>query len=71
MRTRPETTAYVQKSLADTNAMRRPLCFRTDNGGGSTDRSFIELCDATGIRRKYTSPGKPQQNAVVARSGGP
>ena len=65
MRTKSETTAYVQTFVADTNTMERPLCFRTDNGGEFTDRSFNELCDAAGIRRMCTAPGKPQQNAVV------
>ena len=65
MRTKSETTAYIQTFLADTNAMGRPLCFRTDNGGEFTDRSFLDFCDAAGIRRECTASGKPQQNAVV------
>ena len=65
IRTKSETTAYVQTFLSDTDAMGRPLYFRTDNGGEFTDRSFIELCDAVGIRRECTTPGEPQQNAVV------
>ena len=39
--------------------------FRTDNGGEFTSRSYNDFCDSPRIRRDYTAPGKPQQNAVV------
>ena len=38
---------------------------RTDNGGEFISRGHLDYCDSTGIRREYTHPGKPQQNAVV------
>ena len=65
MRRKCETTAYVQKFLADMNEMGRPNCFRTDNAGEFISRDFVDYCDSAGIRREYTAPGKPQQNAVV------
>ena len=36
MRRKSETTAYVQKFLADMNGMVRPNCFRTDETAGSS-----------------------------------
>ena len=47
------------------NGMGRPNCFRTDNGGKLISRDYSDYCDPAGIRREYTAPGKPQQNAVV------
>ena len=64
MRRKCETTAYVQTFLADMNGMGRPNCFRTDNGGEFISRDYVDYCDSAGIRREYTDPGKPQQNAV-------
>lgn len=60
-----ETTSYDKKLLADMNALGRPLCFRTGNGGEFTSRSCIDFCDSAGIRREHTAPGKPQKNAVA------
>ena len=65
MKTRSETITYVQKFIADINDMGRLQCFRTDNGREFTSRSYVDFCDSAGICREYTSPGKPQQNAVV------
>lgn len=65
MKSKSETTAFVQKFLADMNHMGKPRCFRTDNGGEFTSRSYIDYCDSAGIRRELTAPGKPQQNAVA------
>ena len=65
MRKKSETTTYVRKFVADMNNMERPHCFRTDNGGEFISRDYVEFCDSAGIRREYTAPGKPQQNAVV------
>ena len=65
MRRKCETTAYVQTFLADMNGMGRPNCFRTDNGGEFISRDYVDYCDSAGIRREYTAPGKPQQNAIV------
>ena len=65
MRRKSETTAYVQKFIADTNGMGKPNCFRTDNGAEFISRDYVDCCDSAGIRREYTAPGKPQQNAVV------
>ena len=65
MASKAETTKYVQRFLADMNDMGMPRCFRTDNGGEFTSRSYNNFCDSAGIRREYTAPGKPQQNAVV------
>ena len=56
---------YVQKFIADMNAVGWPHCFRTDNGGEFNSRSYVDYCDSAGIHREYTTPGKPQQNAVV------
>ena len=53
----------MHKFVADMNAM-GPHCFRPDNGGKFTSRSYVD-CDSVGIRREYTAPGKPQQHAVV------
>ena len=60
-----DTITYVWKFVADINNMGRPHCLRTDNGGESTSRDYVEFCDSAEIRREYTAPGKPQQNAVV------
>ena len=65
MRRKSETTKYVQTFLADMNAMGWPRCFRTDDGGEFTGRSFVEFCDSAAIRRECTGPGKPQQNTVI------
>ena len=63
IRKKPMTVAYVRKFVADMNNMGRPHCFRTDNGGEFTSRDYVEFCDSAVIRREYTTPGKPQQNA--------
>ena len=65
MRKKSETTTYVRKFVADMSNMGRPHCFPTDNGGEFTSCDYVEICDSAGIRREYTAPGKPQQNAVV------
>ena len=65
MRRKSETSAYVQKFLADINGMGRPKCFRTDNGEEFISRDYVDYCDSARIRREYTAPGTPQQEAVV------
>ena len=60
-----ETTAYVQKFIADQNAMGRPHCFRTNNGGDFTSRSHADYCNSGGIRREYRTPGEPQAKTVA------
>ena len=49
MKRKPETTAYVQKFVTDMNAMGRPHCFRTDNGGEFTSHRYVDYCDSVGI----------------------
>ena len=51
--------------MVDNNDMERPHSFRTDNGGEFTIRSHVDYSNSAGIRRKYTIPGTPRQNAVV------
>ncbi|CAB1108649.1 unnamed protein product [Ectocarpus sp. CCAP 1310/34] len=65
MRAKSDTLKYVQRFLADMNNMGTPGCFRMDNGGEFTGAAFIEFCDAAGIRREYTAPNTPKQNAVA------
>ena len=65
MRRKSETTAYVQKFPTDMNGMGRPNCFRTDNGEEFISRDYVDHCDSVRIRREYTAPEKPQQEAVV------
>ena len=65
MKSKVETTMYVQKVIADINDIGRPHCYRTGNGGEFTSRSYVDYCDTAGIRRGYIAPGKPQQNMVV------
>lgn len=48
------TTMYVHKSIADINDVVRPHCFRTDNGGEPTSRSYVDYCDSAGVRRSRT-----------------
>ena len=60
-----ETIAHVKKFITDMNHMGLPPCFRMDNGGEFTSRSYVDFCDLAGIRREHTAPGRPQQNAVV------
>ena len=62
---RPEIITYVRKLVTNMNGMRRPYCFRTDNGGEFTSSHYVEICDSVGIRREYTAPGKPQLITVV------
>ena len=57
-----QTTLYVQTFPADMNALGRPLCYRADNGGEFTSRSYI-VCDSAAILREHTAPHKPQQKA--------
>ena len=49
MKRKSETTAYVQKFVTDMNAMGRPHCFRTDNGGEFTSHRYVDYCDSVGI----------------------
>lgn len=42
---------------ANMNDMGRPHFFHTNNGGESTSRSFVNLCDSGGIHREFTAPG--------------
>ncbi|CAB1107700.1 unnamed protein product [Ectocarpus sp. CCAP 1310/34] len=65
MRAKSDTLKYVKRFLADMNGMGTPGCFRMDNGGEFTGAAFIEFCDAAGIRREYTAPDTPKQNAVA------
>ena len=65
MRAKSDTLKYVKRYLADMNGMGTPGCFRMDNGGEFTGAAFIEFCDAAGIRREYTAPDTPKQNAVA------
>ena len=65
MRRKSETAAYVQKFIADMNGMGRPNCFRTDNGGESISRDYVDYCDSVWVHHECTAPGKPHQNAVV------
>ena len=60
-----ETTAHVNKFIADMNHMGLPRCFCMDNGEEFTSRSYVDFCDFAGILREHTAPGRPQQNAVV------
>ncbi|CAB1112594.1 unnamed protein product [Ectocarpus sp. CCAP 1310/34] len=68
MRAKSDTLRYVKRFLADMNGMGTPRCFRMDNGGEFTGAAFIEFCDAAGIRREYTAPDTPKQNAVAESS---
>ncbi|CAB1100370.1 unnamed protein product [Ectocarpus sp. CCAP 1310/34] len=65
MRAKSDTLKFVQRFLADMNGMGTPGCFRMDNGGEFTGSAFTSFCDAAGIRREYTAPDTPKQNAVV------
>ncbi|CAB1098288.1 unnamed protein product [Ectocarpus sp. CCAP 1310/34] len=65
MRAKSDTLKIVQRFLADMNGMGTPGCFRMDNGGEFTGSAFTSFCDAAGIRREYTAPDTPKQNAVV------
>ena len=65
MKSTSETTMSLEKFLAEMNGMGTPRCFRTDNGGEFTGRSYTDYFDSAGIRREYRTPGKPQQNAVA------
>ncbi|CAB1106216.1 unnamed protein product [Ectocarpus sp. CCAP 1310/34] len=65
MRAKSDTLNFVQRFLADMNGMGTPGCFRMDNGGEFTGSAFTSFCDAAGIRREYTAPDTPKQNAVV------
>lgn len=42
-------------------------CFRLDRGGEFTSNEFEDYYERHGIRRKYSTPRKPQQNGVVER----
>ena len=65
MKSKSETTLFVQRFLADMNDMPTPRCFRADNRGEFTSRSYTDFCDSAGIRHEYTATGKTQQNEVV------
>ncbi|CAB1098868.1 unnamed protein product [Ectocarpus sp. CCAP 1310/34] len=65
MRAKSDTLKFVQRFLADMNGMGTPGCFRMDNGGEFNGSAFISFCDAASIRREYTAPDTPKQNAVV------
>ena len=73
MKSKSETTSFVQKFLADMNGMWQPRFFRAGNGGVFTNRSYVRADNGgvftnrnyVGIRHEYTAPGKPQLNAVV------
>ncbi|CAB1112204.1 unnamed protein product [Ectocarpus sp. CCAP 1310/34] len=65
MRAKSDTLKFVQRFLADMNGMGTPGCFRMDNGGEFTGSALTSFCDAAGIRREYTAPDTPKQNAVV------
>ena len=65
MRRKSETTAYVQKFLADMNGVVRPSFFPTDNGGEFISRGYVDYCDSVGIRRECTAPRQVRQNAVI------
>ena len=65
MKSKVETSMYMQRFIADMNDMGQSHCFHTDNGGEFTSRSYVDCCDSVGIRRECTAPGEPQQNAVV------
>ena len=60
-----DTLAMVKRFIADVSAIGFPRCFRMDNGSEFLSREFTSFCDDAGIRREYTAPGTPQQNAVV------
>ncbi|CAB1098607.1 unnamed protein product [Ectocarpus sp. CCAP 1310/34] len=65
MRPKSDTLKFVQRFFADMNGMSTPGCFRKYNGGEFTGSAFTSFCDAAGIRREYTAPDTPKQNAVV------
>lgn len=58
---------YVHKFIADISDVRRPHCFRTDNGGDFPRLSYVDHCDSAGTRREYTAPDKPSKSKVVDR----
>ena len=47
MKSKSETTVFVQRFLADMNDMGTPRCFRTDNGGEFTSRSYTDFAVST------------------------
>jgi len=53
-----------------TRQRRRPTRLRVDNGPEFVSRWFQSWCDQQGIRRHYTQPGKPMQNATIESFNG-
>jgi hypothetical protein len=55
------------KSLTKNQTGKRLKEVRSDRGGEFMSSDFKEFCDKHGIKREYTIPRTPQQNAVVER----
>ena len=66
MKKKPETTAYVKKFIADMNHVGPPLCFRTDNGGEFTSRSYIDSATPLGSAAN-TQPRVSQNRTQLSR----
>ena len=64
MERKSETSAYVQKFLADMDGMERPNLFRADNGGEFISRDYVNYCDPAGIRREYTPRGSRSRSRL-------
>lgn len=57
----------IFKALTENQIGRRLKTIRSDRGGDFTSGDFKDFCDKKGIKREYTIPRTPQQNAVVER----
>lgn len=53
------------KELAEHKPL--PVEIRCDNGPEFLSHTFVDYCNAVGIRIKYIQPGKPTQNAFIER----
>ena len=54
--------SVVKRFLAD---MGVPRAFRTDNDTEYLNSMFVDFCNDLGIRREFTAPYTPQQNAPI------
>ena len=53
------------KALVENQTGKKIKVPRSDNGGESVDREFVDFCGSEGIQRQFTVPYTPQHNGVV------
>jgi transposase InsO family protein len=57
----------IYKEMVQSEMDSKIKCLRSNNGGESTSKEFMDYCNSHGIKRQFFLARTPQRNGVVER----